>query len=304
MGACWPAPQNVYLSRVPRQRYRGDVPVPARAAIASLIALLPPLVACGDRPWPATGELTVEDFHSDVVGDDYRLRIRVPPGYDPDADDPYPLVVQLDPTFARLQQYDITVGLVSDYAERGEWPEAIVVGIDYDDPFLRERDYGLADPPDEDFAGEGADRFYRMLAEELIPQLESVHAVDATRRYLLGHSNGGVFAWYAAFRHDPAIGAPLLAGAVAADNGYEEALFTYERWHHERADDLPMSIHTTRAAFNGAVQKVTFDAMMQRLRDRDYAGLTLRSEVLETDHGGAVWPSYEHGLAQLLGGDQ
>jgi pimeloyl-ACP methyl ester carboxylesterase len=277
--------------------------VDTRSTAVSL-AFLVLLGACKDRPLPATGELSVEPFSSDVVGDEYQLRIRVPPGYDADGDTMYPLVVQLDPTFAGLQQYDITVGLVSQNAEDGEWPEAIVVGVDYDDPSLRERDYALPDPPDEAFAGDGADLFYRMLAEELVPYLEDAHAINPTRRYVLGHSNGGIFAWYAAFRHDPAVGPPLFAGAVAADNGYKEELFTYERWHFERADDLPMRIYATRAAFNGAVQKVTFEAMIERLRDRGYAGLVLETDVLETDHGGAVWPSYESGLELLLGGAQ
>ena len=270
------------------------------ALAPTLVGLLLLTGGCADEPYPATGELSVEDFDSAVVGDKYKLRVRLPPDYDESR--LYPLVVQLDPTFARLQQYDITVGLVSHHAAEGEWPEAIVVGVDYDDPSLRERDYKLPDPPDVDFEGDGADRFHRMLAEELVPHLESTYAVDPARRYLLGHSNGGIFSWYAAFRHDPDEGSPLFAGVVAADNGYNEGLFTYERWHHERADDLPMKIFASHAAFNGAVQHVTFDAMIERLRGRQYPGLTLETEILETDHTGAVAPSYEHGLALLLGG--
>ncbi len=269
-------------------------------AVCSVVGLVLMLGGCADGPLPATGELSVEDFASEVVADTYKLRIRLPPDYDAAAS--YPLIVQLDPTFVDLAQYDITVGLVSERAGRGEWPEAIVVGVDYDDPFLRERDYALPDPPTADFDGDGADRFHRMLATELIPYLEDSYAIDPGRRYLLGHSNGGIFAWYAAFRHDPAVGPPLFAGVVAADNGYPERLFTYERWHHERADDLPMIIHTTHAAFNGAIQKVTFDAMVERLRGRGHPGLTLETEVLETDHAGTVEPSYARGLELLLGG--
>lgn len=252
----------------------------------------------------AAGWTLTVDFcrGSAVVGDTYKLRVRLPPGYDPQASPGYPLIVQLDPTFVGLQQYAITVGLVSDRGGRGEWPEAIVVGVDYDDPFLRERDYQLPDPPDESFGGAGADRFYRMLAEELLPHLETTYAIDPARHYLLGHSNGGIFAWYAAFRHDPSAGPPLFAGMVAADNGYSEGLFTYERWHHERADDLPLTIYTTHAAFNGATQKVGFDAMVTRVRGRDYPGLTLEADMFETDHAGTVAPSYERGLDLLLGG--
>lgn len=258
--------------------------------------------SCAEAPPPATGELVEERFDSAIVDDSYLLRIRLPPDYDPES--AYPLVVQLDPTFVGLQQYAITVGLISDYGGQGLWDEAIVVGVDYDDPSLRERDYLPPEPPDPEFLGEGADRFYRVLAEELVPSIEADYAIDPERRYLLGHSNGGVFAWYAALRHDPIEPAPLFAGIVAADNGYPEALFTYERWHDERAEDLPLTIFATRATFNGAVQKVAFDGMIERLRGRGYPRLTLETNVLETDHGGAVWPSYERGLELFLGGDR
>ncbi len=275
-------------------------PLPRR--LLAGVAALATFGACADDPYPATGEITVESFDSAAVDDEYKLRIRVPPDYDDTAS--YPLLVQLDPTFVKLRQFDVTVGLVSHYAADGEWPEAIVVGVDYDDPYLRERDYALPDPPVEDFGGDGADRFYRMLADELVPYLEGAYAINPARRYMLGHSNGGVVAWYSAFRHDPAVGPPLFAGVVAADNGYEEALFTYERWHAERADDLPMTIYATRAVYNGAIQEVVFDAMVERVRDRDFASLVLETDVLETDHAGAVQPSYEDGLDLLLGGGE
>ncbi|MCA9690155.1 MAG: hypothetical protein KC636_11140 [Myxococcales bacterium] len=261
------------------------------------------LGGCDDGPLPATGTQRVEDFDSEIVGDRYLLRVRLPPGYDPDAPEGYPLAIQLDPTFVGLEQYAITVGLISDRASRGEWPEVIVVGVDYDGPTQRDRDYRPPDPPDPAFTGEGADRFYRMLAEELIPQLEADYAIDPARRILLGHSNGGIFAWYAALRHDPNVGPPLFSGVVAADNGYGEELFTYERWHAERADDLPVAIFATRAVYNGARQKVTFEAMLDRLAGRGFASLKLDSLAIETDHAGAVQPSYEQGLEFLLGGE-
>lgn len=258
-------------------------------------------VACAPEPPAATGVLSEEYFVSARVDEPYLLRIRVPPGYDPSGARRYPLVVQLDPTFAGLEQYAITVGLVSEAAAAGEGPEAIVVGVDYDDPTLRERDYLPPEPPDPTFDGEGADRFYRVLTEELLPELQDRHAIDPQRRYLLGHSNGGIFAWYAALRHGSDAGAPPLAGIVAADNGYPEALFTYERWHAERSEDWPLAVYATRATYNGAGQAVVFDAMIDRIEGRRFPGLRLETEVLETDHGGAVWPSYEGGLRFLLG---
>jgi predicted peptidase len=258
-------------------------------------------VACTEEPWPTTGTRETERFHSAKVDDDYVLRLRLPPGYDPDGATKYPLVVQMDPTYAGLQELDITSGLVSQHAADGDLPEAIVLGVDYPDPTTRERDYDVPADPDPAFESGGADRFYATLRDEILPHVEAEHAIDPMRRVLLGHSNGAVFAWYVAFRHEDGT-PPLFAGIVAADNGYDQQLFTLERWHAERATDLPLRMYVTHAMYNGAAQKRGFDWMRERLEGRDYPGLELEMHELETDHKGAIWPSFEDGLAFTLGG--
>lgn len=268
--------------------------------VRSSILLL--LAGCASGPPPITGTETVETFRSERVDDDYILRVRLPPGVGADDVERLPLVVQLDPTFAGLEEYAWTAGLVSAHEEAGDWPAAIVVGVDYDEPYAgRERDYLPPDPLQEDFSGEGADRFYGVLREELLPHLDATLPVDAARRVLVGHSNGAVFAWYAALRHrggQP----PLFAGYVAADAGISEPLFTLERWHAEAADDLPVRLYASRAFYNGAAQKVTFEGLIDRLEGRGHPSLELTAETLHTDHGGAVAPSFEAGLAFTLGG--
>lgn len=261
------------------------------------------LAGCDPSPLPATGTQSVTTFRSDVVADDYLLRVRLPPGYDAEPTRAYPLVVQLDPTFVGLKQYATTVGLLSQRAAAGEWPEAIVVGIDYPDPYKRERDYVPPDPPDPTFARDGADRFHRVLDEEILPHLDATYRLEPGRRILVGHSNGAVFAWYETFRHTPDL-PPLFSGVIAADAGLDESLFSYERWHAERSTSLPLHLYATRAVYNGASQQIVFRAMVQRLGARGFAGLTFEHEELETDHGGAIAPSFEHGLAAILGGAQ
>lgn len=271
---------------------------PCALGLAASVSLL---AACGPEPLPATGTQLTERFDSAIVEDEYLLRIRLPPDYDETPERDYPLIIQLDPTFVNLEQYAVTVGFVSQRAADGDWPEAIVVGVDYPDPFTRFRDYTPDEPPDPDYAGEGADRFYRVLRDEILPHIEAEYRVDASQRILVGHSNGGVFAWYAALRHDPPE-PPLFSAVVSADCGYDEALFTLERWHAERSDALPVRIYASRAFYNGAVQEIAFNAFIERVRERGYAGLELETELLDTDHGGAVYPSYEAGLDHALAG--
>lgn len=269
---------------------------------ASLLVFSTLASGCSEEPLPTTGEVTVERFTSALVDDEYVLRLRTPPGYDPDASTNYPLVVQLDPTFAGLREFEITTGLVSQRAADGDWPEAFVLGVDYPDPATRERDYAIPDPPNPAFDGDGADRFFAALRDEILPHVEASARIDPARRVLVSHSNGGVFAWYAAFRQEPDL-APLFSGIVAADNGYDEALFTLERWTSERVDDLPLTIYASRAVYNGAGQKVVFEFMEERLTSREYPSLVLETDVLETDHGGAVWPSFERGLDLFFTGE-
>lgn len=258
------------------------------------------LVACSPAPPETTGTVSAETFHSSLAGDDYILRIRLPVDYEARPGERYPLIVQLDPTYVGLQEFATTTGLVSQHAATGRWPEAVVVGVDYPDPFTRERDYRFPKPPVADYSGAGADRFYRVLRDEVLPYVETKLRTDPTRRTLIGHSNGAVFGWYATFRHAPP-DAPLFASVLASDCGHDEELFTYERWHSERSSSLPMRLYAARAVYNGAIQEIGFRAMLDRLGGRSYQGLQLFSEELETDHGGVIRPSFERGLDFIFG---
>lgn len=250
-----------------------------------------------------SGQVTVESLHSQLVSDDYLLRVRLPPGYDSDTTRKYPLIVQLDPTFVGLHQFDITAGLVSEYAAEGRWPEAIVVGPDYADPNTRLRDYVLPKPLTPSFSGQNVDLFYRVLKEEILPYVEQKYRIDSSQRILIGHSAGATAVYYITFRHAPPE-PPLFSAAIAADNGIEEGFFTVERWHAERTNSLPMKLFTTRALWNGAVQEITYRALVDRISGRHYQGLSFAEETLDTDHGGAIRPSVDHGLSFIFGGSK
>ena len=40
----------------------------------------------------------------------------------PEGDGPFPLILQLDPTFVGLQQFAFSAGFVSEHAAAGDWP--------------------------------------------------------------------------------------------------------------------------------------------------------------------------------------
>lgn len=274
--------------------------VAGRGARVVAAVLLLPTLACDELP-PVTGERYDESLRSEVVGAEYILRIRTPPSYDEEPERRYPVVFQLDPTFAGLDQLEITAGIVSQDELRGEGPEAIVVGVDYPDPYDRFRDYEAPEELDPAFGGGGADRFHRALQEEIVPHVDATLRTVPEQRVLVGHSMGGFFALYAAFRHDPGE-SPLFAGVVANDPTYSQDLMTYERWHAERSQALPMRIYRAIARYNGPLQELSHRWMGERLAEREYEGLEAKAETFDTDHGGVVEPGYASGLRFVLGG--
>jgi hypothetical protein len=257
------------------------------------------LTGCSSPP-ATTGTQSHETFHSAVMEDDYVLRYRLPPGYDADPTARFPVVYQLDPTFVGLKEMAFTTGLLSRHEAEGTVPPCIVVGIDYPDPYTRFRDYASPETLDPAYGSDGADRFYRVIRDEIVPHVDATLRTDPGQRYLVGHSMGGFMALYAAFRHDPA--APLLAGVVASDPSYDQNLFTYEQWHLDRSAALPMRLYLAYATYNGPLQEMAHRWMTERLTGRGYTGLDLLAEAFETDHGGIIEPSFDRGLAFVVGG--
>jgi len=275
----------------------------AKTAPVALLALTATTLAgCEPGPLPDSGVRTSEIFHSDLLDEDLKLMYRLPPDYDSRSDDTFQTVYQLDPTFVGLKQMAFTVGFVSDMEASGEIDSTIVVGIDYatGGGYQRFRDFEFADPLTPDFAGDKSDLFYEVLRDEIIPHVEATVRASALDRTLVGHSMGGRFSLYSAFRQNPAD--PLFTRFVANDPSYHENLFEMERWQAEGIDDMDVSIFLGMAMWNGSAQEITHDWMQERLADRGYPSLRLDARKYDTDHGGVIGPGYEDGLRFVLGG--
>jgi hypothetical protein len=281
-------------------------PGTAPAAGLALLAAAFASTAC-DGPPPITGRVVSEGFASAIVGDTYRILVRLPPDYDESPSRRYPVIYQLDAT-SFGPQFDVTAGHASDLAARDEIPEAIVVGVGYpyddespNDSRGRWRDYTTRRF---DGSAGGADAFLRFLAEELIPHIDATYRTDLSRpRALFGHSLGGFFALYALLRTAEQLDAPFRA-FVAADPTLthdDNRLLFLEQELAPRSRSLPAALRLTIARYNGAAQRLYFDVLSERLT-RDFPDLRFDREALETDHGGAIEPSYADGLRFVLGG--
>ncbi len=255
----------------------------------SLTVLAALALSCAATPPAITGRVVEEDFVSATVGDTYQLVVRLPPGYD-DSSDVYPVLVQLD-ALQSGGQFNITAGHASELASEGAIPEIIVVGVGGGDRFR-------------DFTVDGVEAFLRFLREELLPHVDATYRTDAAAgRALFGHSLGGFFSLYTLLSTGAEASPPFTA-FVAADPSLTEGdvrLLSLEDELSASTTELPRRLYFPIARYNGAVQRLYFDELSDRL-DANYTGLDLRAEVLETDHGGAVDPSYADGLRFVFGG--
>lgn len=130
-----------------------------------------------------------EDIDSSILGEQRKLLIHLPSGYDPSLT--YPVMYVLDGS-----SQDFRIAGIADLLKRAEIvQDMIIVGIPNTD---RNRDltphYILQDTDGEVFGG--GDKFLSFITDEVIPFIESKYPANPYRM-LAGHSRGGLFTYYA-----------------------------------------------------------------------------------------------------------
>ncbi len=174
-----------------------------RAFLLACFALLAGCASIADEPAPRDAlswlpALAGENFtiHSRETGREYRVFVRLPEGYDAKSAARYPVVYLLDGDI--LFPLLASTHLLLHYDEKV--PEAIIVGIAYGafgEGNFRSTDYTIQLPGSPPEHG-GAAAFLRFIEKELLPRVEARHAVDSSRRVLLGQSLGGNFVLWSA----------------------------------------------------------------------------------------------------------
>jgi uncharacterized protein len=143
-------------------------------------------------------------IRSEILGEDRRVHVQLPAGYETDPVGVYPVLYVLDGEAPGPFAY--VAGLVGFLASGYQLPPMVVVGIpntdrtrDLTTPHDGPRWYKdiLIDPdsvlhPNSARNTGGADAFLRFLTEELTPEIERRYRT-APFRVLLGHSLGGLF---------------------------------------------------------------------------------------------------------------
>jgi predicted alpha/beta superfamily hydrolase len=169
----------------------------------------------------------VETLHSDIVGQDYKLYISLPHDYNPQK--------RTYPVFYYLDAWNSSGGMnemVKTKMFMNEIDRVIMVGISYDanpmtHPQIRMRDY--CPPINEKDTLKGGEKFYRFIAQELIPHMEESYAADPNDRGLLGHSISALFtAW--TLKQEPVLFNRLAISSPSLWYGGDEFLLENEQF--------------------------------------------------------------------------
>ncbi len=161
------------------------------AALLSLLLVLPfaPPAAAQEPPTLTYG--SVVRLQSKVLGEERRLNVLLPPGYET-SEEKYPVFYLLDGS--AHEDYFHAAGLIDFLATYGVIPPTIVVGISNVD---RKRDFTTPSEDEEDRkqlpTSGGADNFVAFLETELVPYVGK-HYRTSGKSTLYGQSLAGLLA--------------------------------------------------------------------------------------------------------------
>lgn len=192
------------------------------------------------------GALFEYTLTSEAVGDDFRIQVFVPDGTSPP--DGWPWMVLLDGEVF----FDPATYSLSRMVRNGASEPGILVGVGYFDETQRERDY----------LPEGLPALYTMLEDELVPLLESEHAVSRRRlsRSLFGHSYGGLAAVYGLFHHPDVFG----GYAAASPSLWVDDAVAF-RWMREHPNTEALAYLSMGTLENGGQMAAPFQAFTDEL---------------------------------------
>lgn len=240
------------------------------------------LLACGgggsgSAEYAATSHYSSESvpLTSRIMQYDYPLTVQLPTNYGT-TQDALPVILVLDGIWHQSN-------VANSVAATGT--RAIIVGIgnnqrrepDFIPPAFNGELSGMADGD--------ADHYVAMLRDEILPLLEQRYRIDPSRRYLVGHSLGGLLVEYALLTDNP--NSPLFHGYFASDasNFNYEYLANLETLFYPQTKSLPVKFFIASASHGNGLRAEYVGRLME---EHHYPGLDLTIRSYETDHNGVM----------------
>ena len=262
------------------------------------------------------------------TGRTYRVTVSLPLGYARSpgeswpfnaTPDQWPVVYVLDGNW----YFGMVTDIIRPMAWCGSTSDAIVVGIGYgedNDPIeaFREsftrRDFDLTPVRDEQVqesmekahqraAPNGdAGNFLKFIKDELIPMVEKDYRADPSRRILVGHSYGGLFATFALFEA-PGLFNSLIVGSPTLAYG-NRFMFQREEAFAKEHNQLAASVYLYAGDLEESIHDTTLTDTLRLaaiLQGRNYEGLSLVKQVfLDQNHCEVAAPGFQAGLKLAL----
>lgn len=213
----------------------------------------------------------------------YPIYVHLPPGYQTSTTS-YPVVYAMDAEWA----FDS----FSDALFRAG-KQVILVGIGNGDAQAlgrRKLDYSMP----------GAEAHYRFLIDQVLPAVEAKYRIDPTRRTLVGHSMGGLFAALVMILEDPA--QRRFANYVSQDGSFwfqEDVVAGLEQALSTRTASLPVNLFLFSATQGGEANVRWVEPFRDLLVQRNYSGLVLRYEAFNMGHVEMNLPSFRRAIDVL-----
>jgi len=251
------------------------------------ILLLILLSSCKKDDFKIEGITEKFTLTSNIINEDYTIYVYLPPNYN--SDQPNQLIIGLD---GDLHFNEIS-GIISEKSENGSIPPCLFVGVGN----LKERNRDYTPTVYEHGLG-GAENYFRFLKDELIPELEARYSVDTSNnKTLMGNSFGGLFTHYAMFQqrvNNPFNKFISVGCSFWFDSG---VIFEYEKNYSLSHSDLNVNYFSGMGTLEGGVNLASFDEMTKRLKDKNYPGLKMSTELIKkSGHSGSAIIGFKKGL--------
>lgn len=213
---------------------------------------------------------------SQQVGDSFDIHITLPPGYN-STQESYPVIYYMD---ANLKSGKKLRAIIDKFNKKDSPIKAIFVGVghfsnyrvlrrrDFITPFIKDKNDSLIS--DDKYFGQ-SEHFYFFMKQELIPYMEKQYRVTANRSYI-GHSLGGLFAFYCLFRKERLFNNIVsLSPALWINHGN---IYEFEKRYYQDSS----SLHANLYLCVGSQERFNFILSGSRdmhslLQERNYRGL-------------------------------